>query len=76
MLRFVDLRPAGIANGRFCFYDTVINRFINAKGTQVWNDWEEFKEDFQDFALAYDLERLRGLCPPWVFEKDYNDDED
>lgn len=74
MIRFVDLgKQLGIDETwprEFCFYDTMPGTFIDlgGSGCQVWHSWKDFEEDCiaekapQDF-----IDRLRGLCPEWVF---------
>ena len=45
MIRFVDLRHAGVG-GRFAYFDTVTDRFIEANGTHVWETCQALSEPF------------------------------
>lgn len=65
---------------QFCFFNTIDNLFLKFDGEQVWDTWEEFDaawrghwgtvlpQQVKELGRAY--ERLRSLCPPWVFEKE------
>ncbi len=71
-MRFIDLgKQIGIDEEwprEFCFWNTVSDRFLEFGGYQVWTDWKDFTGDFDGDAGM--LERLKGLCPSWVFTDD------
>ncbi len=77
MIRFVDLRKADIVHGRFAFFDTIPDRFIEMAGEQTWNTFQQFKEDYNNDPFKHDrqktqpLERFKGLCPTWVLNKSH-----
>lgn len=63
MIRFIDLRHHAEEIGeRFAFWDTVVDRFVDAGGEQAWSEWAAFAEAV-DPAFA---ERCRRLAPSWV----------
>jgi hypothetical protein len=72
VIRFVDMRPAEAVGSRFAFFDTVRDRFVSLAGDQSWDTWALFEEahglPHEHDEGRFDLERFRGLCPPWVFE--------
>lgn len=65
MHRFIDIRGQG-ADNRFCFWDTCSSRFIEIQGQQAWDDFEDLASYFDKPDHSY-LERLKSLCPEWVF---------
>jgi hypothetical protein len=72
MMRFIDLgKQIGCDEEdwprEFAFFNTVPSRFLEFKGSQTWSSWALFEIDFNE-----DLElknRLKRLCPEWVFQK-------
>ena len=75
MLRFIDIGTqtqlfSDTGEDReFCFYDTVTDRFVEVAGEQVWHTWDELEESVRLSRIRIDLQRLRSLCPSWVFNK-------
>jgi len=70
MIRFCDLREADIAGGRFAFFDTVTNRFIELEDEQAFETWEDVL-DCSKGEEAF-VDRLEQLCPVWVYDpEDY-----
>lgn len=72
MIRFVDMRAADIAGSRFAFFDTVKDRFVQKAGEHAWETWGDFEEvcgmvDPDDDQ--HPIDRFRGLCPAWVFDR-------
>jgi hypothetical protein len=76
MMRFVDLgKQLGIDEEwprEFCFFSTVSDQFLNFNGDQVWKNWAAFEASLRAEIRVPDdaekmLERLRELCPDWVF---------
>ena len=69
MMRFVDLgKQIGLGDDwwrQFAFYNTVSDRFVEFDGKQVWDSWEQFESCCDDAGLK---ERLKRLCPRWVFD--------
>lgn len=45
----------------FAWFDTVTDTFLEFNGSQTWNNWEEFEEDFKIDPQGYELERFKGL---------------
>ena len=53
----------------FAFIDTVIDRFVDVSGSQFWDNWDDFQEDYSASEGWDDrvsggkmpLERFRGL---------------
>lgn len=43
MIRFVDMRAADVAGGRFAFFDTVRDRFVQKAGEHAWDTWADFE---------------------------------
>lgn len=85
MIRFVDMRPGELGGRRFGFWNTVTGRFIEIGGDQAWQSWGDYEsaanifldiENGDDPSLAHpdQLERFRGLCPPWVLEPPADDE--
>jgi len=77
MIRFIDLgKQIGLDEDwprEFAFYNTVVDDFIKLNGTVVWNNFKEFEQDFKaDFGNRYldYFERLKSLCPEWVFNSE------
>lgn len=72
MIRFVDMRAADIAGGRFAFFDTITNRFVSNNDETAWVDWADFEEansiSREEGRDPRPAERFKRLCPPWVFE--------
>lgn len=70
MIRFVNLgKQLGVDEDwpmEFAFYNTVIDRFVEYSGSQVWESWELFEKDYV-VGSAYPLDRFRRLCPDWAF---------
>ena len=72
MIRFVDLRTAEIEGTRFAFFDTVHARFMDINGDQTWETWTDFQSSLNLPQFSYKtefIERLKSLCPGWVFEE-------
>ena len=69
MIRFIDLgKQIGLDEEwprEFCFWSTVSDRFLEFQGSQVWSSWRDFESDYDEDDQM--LERLKGLCPEWVF---------
>lgn len=85
MIRFIDLRTQG-TGGRFAFWDTVTDRFVELSGSQVWETLGEFLDDLladltkqPDGAnaarYAQDRARFQQLCPRWAYGPATNPDE-
>lgn len=70
MKRFVDIRNQG-TGCRFAFWDTISDTFDMFSGTQAWDSWNDFAEDY----IGKELERYRGLCPDWVHDGKEDDIE-
>lgn len=72
MIRFIDLRKAQIAGGRFAFFDTVTDTFItDDMGDQTWDTVGEFTENYRSNE---ELDRFIKLIPKWA-EKVIDQDE-
>jgi len=75
MIRFVDLRKADIAGGRFAFYDTVRGEFLRICGSVVWDTVAELESDINSEscgAPVFELggrERLIRLIPQWAMQE-------
>ena len=66
MIRFIDLR--GQHTGyNFAWFDTVRDIFPIFNGEQVFDSWDDFKENYQLHPHRDSIERYRKLCPDWVF---------
>lgn len=66
MIRFVDLRGQDTGGGRFAFYDTITDRFVEDDyGAVTWNTWGEFCEMPRAHVLA-ELSRFEALAPDWT----------
>jgi hypothetical protein len=52
----------------FAFFDTTTNKFLEFGGKQVWDSWNNFLES--GFVGQYFIDRLKPLCPDWVFNKE------
>ena len=78
MIRFVDMRAADIAGIRFAFWDTSTDRFVEIDGEQAWGDWDEMElSGCRSWRKDQPTrERLRGLCPEWVFIIEAEDDKE
>ncbi len=76
MIRFVDLRPVGVG-GRFAFFDTVMDRFVTVGDDQIFENIDELLESYALGGCGFGLDRLRGVLPAWVYEKDddHNDEQ-
>lgn len=72
MIRFVDLRSADIEGHRFTFWNTVTDTFVCYSGTQAWDTWDEFIDDFDDINIM----RYWNLCPSWIFSNRFTIDLD
>ncbi|MHA1572980.1 MAG: hypothetical protein ACTSX8_03215 [Alphaproteobacteria bacterium] len=69
MIRFVDMRAAGIDCTRFAFWNTVVDQFVDINGAEGWETWAEFAEEWQaGRGDPQELERYRHLTPAWAFE--------
>jgi hypothetical protein len=70
MIRFIDLgKQIGIDEEwprEFAFFDTVSDKFLKFGNEQVWESWNDFLES--GFIGQYFIDRLKPLCPSWVFE--------
>lgn len=78
MIRFIDLgkqlevdESDPEAPRSFAFYDTISDTFINFNGSETFESWESLVSMFfpDEFPDDETLERLRRLCPEWVFGK-------
>ena len=64
MIRFINLTNQIIKDEfNFAWYDTVRDEFIKVADSQVWDSWEDFKEDCQNFHCGFDFERFQSLFP-------------
>ncbi len=76
MIRFVDLRPAGIAGNRFAFWCTVHDRWEEFNGDSAWGTVAEFKESAEIEGIDWEhVERCLCLIPaeflePWDIMED------
>lgn len=62
MKRFIDIRKQGTGLC-FAWWDTKLDIFECHSGSYAWNNWQEFKSDYQgDELVRYEL-----LCPKWAF---------
>lgn len=74
MIRFIDLGTQITCDPQgdrcFAFFDTVVDKFMSFDGEQMWTAWIDFEEDFYRTYNANDslLQRIKSLCPAWVFE--------
>ena len=60
MKRFIDLGEQILEGERcFAFYDTVVDRFEEYYGEQVWTSWADFEENY----TGNELPRYRQLVP-------------
>ena len=77
MKRFVDIRGQATAY-RFAWFDTGCDHFEEFDGSQVWDTWDNFADDYAhtDRVMTSDLERYRVLCPAWVFSPPQEGDEE
>lgn len=74
MIRFIDIRNQGTVY-RFCFWDTMVDRFATSNNDHAWNNWDDFLENSQGVPKEL-IERLKSLCPEWVFNKEEDNLED
>lgn len=69
MIRFVDgSKDLGEDGYTFAWWDTIVSQFHEYNGTQAWETWEEFEQDFNSERWLWDegiklLERFKGLYP-------------
>jgi hypothetical protein len=47
---------------QFAWFDTVTERFLEYAGTQVWDSWDDFAEDFSEIN-GRELQRFLSLFP-------------
>ena len=66
MIRFVDMRTAGIAGVRFGFWDTVRDCMLSFNGTQGWEPLDDLRDDVVESGRVETLDRLTRLSPAWV----------
>ncbi len=69
MIRFCDLREADIVGGRFAFFDTVTDRFIELEDEQVFETWEDVLDFLKGEEQTF-VDRLEQLCPVWVYDQE------
>jgi len=73
MIRFIDVtedmwpRPPGCEQDmfEFCWYDTVIDKFVQLGEYQTWHSWPDFEEDYIEFGPWREnkIERFKSLFP-------------
>jgi hypothetical protein len=77
MIRFVDTRQQGLDH-RFSFWDTVRSTYVSFSDDVAWDTWADFVDSYNlDAATSHGtatdvfkrLDRFKGLCPQWVFER-------
>jgi hypothetical protein len=65
----------------FAFWDTITKRFLEFDDEQIWTNWQAFEAALQEaFGTEWEkaksgngktwIERCKGLCSEWVFEKE------
>ena len=77
MKRFIDLRGQAISS-RFAWFNTGDDHFEEFDGSQAWDTWDEFADDYAhtNRVTMGDLGRYRVLCPAWVFHPPQEGDEE
>jgi len=68
VIRFIDLRYQGTGS-RFAFRSTVTDNLIEYNACSAWETWADLRGDIEVHGIDVELDRLRGLCPAWVFEQ-------
>lgn len=50
----------------FAFYDTITDTFVSFDDTQIWEEVDEFRRDFnaETNGKFRDIDRFIGLIPP------------
>lgn len=65
MIRYIKIGDQiSVGENEFAFYDTVVERFYEFSGMQVWNSVDEFILDFDSSANYYNTklkERLLSM---------------
>lgn len=66
MIIFIDLGEQILEgyNKHFAWFDTITDTFEEYNGSQVWESWEEFEEDFNadpNHSEMKPLERYKSL---------------
>ena len=62
MIRFVDVRQANIAAGRFAWFNTVPDRFEMHNDAVVWDTWADFEKAY----TGEQRDRYYSLVPEWA----------
>lgn len=62
---------------QFCFFNTIDSQFLKFDGESVWTSWKDFDAAWKAHwgtvlpqqlrSLTREYERLKSLCPTWVF---------
>lgn len=65
MIRLVNISAEDeVTTGGYCFawFDTVTEKFLEYCGTQVWETWNEFEQDWiEDVSHTPPIERFKTL---------------
>lgn len=73
MIRFIDLRGQS-TGGRFAFFDTITDRFVDIDGAQVWASRQDLEDTFDETVPDYQKNRLRGFLPAWASDEPTNEE--
>ncbi len=81
MIRFIDLgKQIGLDeewSRQFAFFNTIPDKFLEIGGDHVWDSFAELDDSLRieckntfegNLAYKYWMDRLKPLCPLWVFE--------
>ena len=69
MIRFIDLGDQILEDTRqFAWFDTITDTFETFNGSEAWDDWQEFEEDYkvepqENIGDMRPLERYKSLFP-------------
>lgn len=70
MIKFIDLREYDDIDGKFAFFDTMNNEFMDVVTKSVWHTFYEFKTDVKNgrYMTDYDdiIHDCWEVCPPWT----------
>jgi hypothetical protein len=75
MMRFIDLGKQISADEsdpeyprQFAFYNTISDQFVVVNGGTVFDTWNEFLDQAALDLTVEEINRLKSLCPEWVFQ--------
>lgn len=76
MMRFIDLgkQIAPYEDDpeyprQFAFYNTINDQFVVVNGGTVFDTWDEFLDQAAGELSVEQINRLKSLCPKWVFSE-------